>query len=136
MGLIFVTVGNRKSRCNQMCTVQMLLSIIALSLALVLVLAVVGLGVAFAMVTTQLKEEIQILQVNNGVQMKELQLLWHNISTIADEIAALYSNVSLLEENIENITAIVEQSNETCLQCWVVLVALNRRQIEMEETID
>lgn len=136
MGLIFVTVGNRKSRCNQMCTVQMLLSIIALSLALVLVLAVVGLGVAFAMVTTQLKEEIQILQANDGVQMKELQLLWHNISTIADEIAALYSNVSLLEENIENITAIVEQSNETCLQCWVVLVTLNRRQIETEETID
>lgn len=134
--VIFVTVGNQKSRCNQMCTIQILLSIIALSLALVLVLAVVGLGVSFAVVTTQLQEEIRILQANDGVQMKELQHLWHNISTIADEIAALYSNVSLLVENIENTTAIVEQSNETCLQCWVMLVTLNRRQIEMEETID
>lgn len=117
-----------------MCTIQMLLSIIALSLALVLILAVVGVVVAFAMVTT-LQEEIRILQVNDGVQMKELQHLWHNISTIAEEITALYCNVSSLEGKFRSIPASMEafeQSNVTCPQCWVMLVSLNKRT---EETI-
>lgn len=119
-----------------MCTVQMLLSIIALSLALVLVLAVVGLGVAFALITTQQREEIQALRAKDSVQMKELQ---HNISTIADEITALYSNVSSLEGIFGSIPASMEafeQSNVTCPQCWVMLVSLNKRQITTEETIN
>lgn len=123
-----------------MCTVQMLLSIIALSLALVLVLVVVGLGVAFTLITTQQREEIQALriQVNDSVQMNELHHLQHNISTIADDITALYSNVSSLEGKFGSILASMEafeQSNVTCPQCWVMLVSLNKRQNTTEETI-